>query len=413
MNALPREPDVVIVGAGPAGLSAATILRQKGVKDVVVLEREHVAGGVPRHCDHQGFGLQDLRRPLTGPAYARRLVRNAQQSGVALFTQASVQAIESDGAITLTSPAGRAQIRPRATLLATGVRERPRPARHVPGDRPFGVFTTGQLQQWVSLHHFPVGTRALIVGAEHVSFSAVLTLRHAGVTVCAMITGHPQHQSIRGAALLARRVLGVPLLTSTRVRAIEGHGRVERVILEHGSGTESSVLDVDTVVFTGDWVPDSEIARRAGVSIDPRTLGPIASWSGATTTPGLYVAGNLVQPAETAGVAAVRGRAVGEAIASFVTTSASNDQVATVSLVSGSSVEWVVPQIICQSSPPKAVYFRSAQFSDATTAVVRQGGRELGRSSLRHAIPNRGLKISGDFARALDPSGGPVVLDLE
>ena len=65
-------------------------------------------------------------------------------------------------------------------LLATGCRERPRAARLVPGDRPAGVLTTGELQQRVYLHGERLAGRALVVGAEHVSFSAALTLAHAG-----------------------------------------------------------------------------------------------------------------------------------------------------------------------------------------------------------------------------------------
>jgi len=170
---------VVVVGAGPAGLAAARELGTAGVGPVVVVEREAAAGGVPRHCDHSGFGLQDLRRSLTGPAYARLLTRRATAAGVALRLSTTATDVADDGSVALVGPDGIDVVRPRAVVLATGARERPRSARLVPGDRPAGVFTTGQLQQWVLLAHLPVGRRAVVVGAEHVAYSAVLTLRHA------------------------------------------------------------------------------------------------------------------------------------------------------------------------------------------------------------------------------------------
>ena len=143
---------------------------------------------MPRHCDHNGFGLQDLHRAMTGPAYARRLADRAAGAGVCIRLSTTVAEVASDGSATLVGPDGIDVVRPRPVLLATGARERPRSARLVPGDRPAGVFTTGQLQQWVLLAGLPVGRRAVVVGAEHVAYSAVLTLRHAGVRTVAMVT---------------------------------------------------------------------------------------------------------------------------------------------------------------------------------------------------------------------------------
>src|SRR5262249_59961224 len=93
----------------------------------------------------------------------------------------------------LTSPDGMQTVAARAVLLATGCRERPRPARLVPGDRPAGVMTTGELQQRVYLGGERLPGRALIVGAEHVSFSAVVTLAPAGARVIPPGT-HPPRQ---------------------------------------------------------------------------------------------------------------------------------------------------------------------------------------------------------------------------
>ena len=156
-----------------------------------------------------------------------------------------------------------------AVILATGARERPRSARLVPGDRPPGIFTTGSLQQ-LAMKGLRVGTRAVIVGAEHVSFSAVLTLGHVGCRTVAMVTPQARHQThavLKFAAATTRRV---PVLTGVDVAAIVGRRRVAHVEL-----TDGRRIECDTVVFTGDWIPDHELARRSGLTMDPAIKGPV------------------------------------------------------------------------------------------------------------------------------------------
>src|SRR6185503_1483473 len=180
--------DVLIIGAGPTGLSAALELKKLGVDNVLIVERESEAGGIPRMCGHTGFGLGDLHRVLTGPAYARKYRELAEKSGIKIHTSTTITGWEDKHQVSFTSPDGPGSIAAKSILLATGVRERPRAARLIPGTRPQGVFTTGSLQRFVYEHHLPVGKRAVIVGAEIVSLSVVMTLTHAGVKVLNMIT---------------------------------------------------------------------------------------------------------------------------------------------------------------------------------------------------------------------------------
>ena len=228
------QADVVIVGAGPAGIAAALELKKLGVRDVVIAEREPEAGGIPRMCGHIGFGVTDLHRVMTGPSYARKYRQMAEQAGIKIYTDTTITSLNSanSSVLTYTSPNGVGTIGATSVLLAMGVRERPRSARLVPGSRPQGVFTTGSLQRFVYEHDLPVGKRAVIVGAERVSLSVVLTLMHAGVKVVNMVTELPHHQlylpiflpaKILFADLLAR----APILTNTRASNILGRQRVE------------------------------------------------------------------------------------------------------------------------------------------------------------------------------------------
>ena len=273
--------DALVIGAGPAGLAAATALRAGGAGHVVVLDREDEAGGTPRLCEHTGFGLRDLRRVLRGPAYARRWVEQAAASGVDIRTRSMVTAWKSPRQAEVTGPDGLLEVHARAVVLATGARERPRAARLVPGTRPSGIFTTGQLQQWVHRQRLPLAGRALIVGAEHVSYSAVLTLRDAGVHPVALVTDLPHTQTFRSFDLATRVGLHVPVWTGTAVAGVTGRERVEGVLVRGPDGTERTVA-VDVVVFTGDFIPDNELARMAHLSMDSGTKGPACDVDGAT-----------------------------------------------------------------------------------------------------------------------------------
>jgi thioredoxin reductase len=290
---------VVIVGAGPAGLTAAAELRRLGVDQVTVLEREQAAGGIPRHTDHLGYGIRDLHRLLRGPVYAARLAAAAIAAGAEVRCGTTV--IEASGSHVELADGTRLDAD--AVVVATGVRERPRAARLVPGDRPSGVFTTGALQQLTSFHHQRVGSRAVIVGAEHVSFSAIWSLHHGGCRTVAMVTPLPRHQTMAPLRWLAAGARRVPVRTGRSVVEIVGAPRVCAVRLD--DGTE---IACDTVVFTGEWVPDHELVRRAGATMVPVAKAPATTAGFHTSITGMFAIGNLVHPAETADVCALDGR---------------------------------------------------------------------------------------------------------
>lgn len=268
---------------------------------MVVYERELQPGGAPRHTAHIGFGMLDMHRVTTGPRYAAALTRAAERAGVEIEVGRSVRSIDG-GVVTTTGSSGPTSLAAERIVLATGVRERPRSARLVPGDRPAGVFTTGSLQQFTALHHQRVGTRAVIVGAEDVSCSAVLTLRHAGCSVAAMVTPLPRPDANPLLRLVTAGIRRVPVLTGVGIAEVVGRSRVEAVVL-----TDGRRIECDTVVFTGDWVPEYELARLACLEM-ASTKAPVIDGGFRTSQPGVYAIGNLVHPARNSGVCALDGR---------------------------------------------------------------------------------------------------------
>lgn len=217
----------VIIGAGPAGLTAARVLRDGGVRDVLVLERASAAGGLPRHCGHPGWGLFDFKRIWTGPVYAQRL--QDAVNGVEIMLNATVTRIGDGGRISVATPGGIETIESRTILIATGIRETPRSARLVAGTRPWGVTTTGAFQDMVYVGGMRPFSRPLIVGTELVSFSAILAARHAGIHPVAMIEEGDRIVARRPLDTLTKGLLRVPVLTRTRLLRIRGLDRVESV----------------------------------------------------------------------------------------------------------------------------------------------------------------------------------------
>src|ERR1700690_4431660 len=118
--------EVLVIGAGPAGLSAAVELKKQGIRDVLVVDREPEAGGMPRFCHHTGFGREDLWRIYSGPRYARYYRELAEKADMDIQTSTTIIGWGDELQTEFTSPRGLGQIKAQAILLATGVRERPR-----------------------------------------------------------------------------------------------------------------------------------------------------------------------------------------------------------------------------------------------------------------------------------------------
>ncbi|GAB4578414.1 MAG: hypothetical protein Fur0022_11490 [Anaerolineales bacterium] len=408
-----KNVEVVIVGAGPAGLAAAIELKKQGIRDVLVVDREAEAGGIPRFCEHPGFGRADLRRFLTGPQYAEVYRDRAEKAGVEIQASTTVTGWGNSNGLSFTSPNGLGEIEAQAVLLATGVRERPRAARLIPGTRPQGVFTTGSLQRFVQAG-LPVGKRAVIVGAELVSLSALMTLYHAGVKCVGMVTEHPRHQLyfpyLPMKWVLADVLTRTPIMTNARVTNIFGQKRVDGVEITcapklRKSSETSEVLKVecDTVVFTGAWIPEHELARLGGLVMDEGTRGPLVAGF-CTSRVGVFAAGNLLRGAAPADACALEGQGAARQIARFLKDDRWPQTPRKIRVES--PLIWVCPNAVDPLESGR-FQFQSQEFRKRVCLQVVQGEAVLYQQTLRLLV-NEMMEFPGDWTKKVDVKGEDV-----
>lgn len=304
------ESDVVVVGGGPAGISACLELARLSLLSVTLIEAEAEVGGVPRHCG-PGFGMRDQGRFMSGPAYAARLAGLLRRTGVRRLTETTALSIRADRdrdgyLIETASPQGAGLHSCLRLILAAGCFETSRESRLIPGDRPAGIITTGTLQQLVKARGLKPGRRALILGAESVSLSAGLTLRRAGVNLAGLVGPEVFPDTYPWAFTALTKALRLPVHRPAQVKAIIGRGRVQGVALDLAGQEE--FVSCDAVIVSGRFRPDAGLAENMGLAIDPDSRGPLVDQDLRTSATGVYAAGNQLRGANMHDLCALEGR---------------------------------------------------------------------------------------------------------
>lgn len=407
MNA-PDDPQVLIVGAGPAGLAAARALTGQGIKDILVIDRDDAPGGLPRFCHHPGFGLEYAHWPYTGPGFAKRLLRDLAGTGVRIECQTSLLALRDGPVAEITGPRlGFRQIRPRAVILATGIRESNRGNLLVPGGRAeTGILTTGQLQQLVARRvALPARMKsAIVIGTEHVAFSAIWTARHAGLRVRAMVGAEDRIMSFAPLGILARAA-GISVLTHAQLREIvTENGAPSAVVVQIAQGLQR--LPADVIVFTGNWIP--EVAALAGgpVALDARTGGPEIDRAMRTSAAGIFAAGNMLHGVESSGWCANEGRHAGLMAARYLRGEIAGGQTGH-RLDLSSDIAFMVPQLWDDTLDAPPISLRISRDLPESRLALTVGTDRVWSGNRRNFLRQRRIAMPDAVATA-----GPAKLSI-
>ena len=301
--------DVVVVGAGPAGLAAAVAAKDEGAENVLVLERDDAPGGILQQCIHNGFGLHRFQEELTGPEYAQRYVDLANERNIPIVCGTMVLSIGNgeqgagDREVVAMSPRGGLKTyKAKAVVLAMGCRERPRGALMTPGTRPAGVYTAGTVQRLVNMDGIMPGKRVVILGSGDIGLIMARRLTFSGAKVLACIEIMKKSSGLMRNVVQCLNDYDIPLLLSHTVTDVEGREHVTGVKVSEVDdqlkpipGTERH-FDCDTLVLSCGLIPENELTKKAGIEMDPKTRGPkVDPKTMATSVPGIFAGGNVVR----------------------------------------------------------------------------------------------------------------------
>ena len=292
--------DVVIIGAGPAGLAAAIGAREAGADDILILERDKAAGGILNQCIHSGFGLHTFNQELTGPEYARRYTDRVEDMNIPVQLDTMVLDLTRDKVLTCTSrQKGMEEIQAGAVVLCMGCRERPRGAMGIPGSRPAGIYSAGTAQRLVNMEGFLPGKEVFIMGSGDIGLIMARRMTLEGAVVKGVCNRSAYPSGLQRNIVQCLDDFGIPLMVRHTVTEIHGRERLEGVtVSEVGDdklpipGTEQ-FIKCDTLLLSVGLLPENELSRQAGVELDHVTGGPRVNDRLETSIPGVFAAGDV------------------------------------------------------------------------------------------------------------------------
>lgn len=380
----------VIIGGGPAGLAAAIRLRQKGVDDVVVLEREHRPGGILRQCIHDGFGLTRFGETLSGPEYAQRFVAQAEELGITCLTDTTVLSLEADRTVTASGPAGLKQLRGDAVILTMGCRERTRGALAIPGSRPAGIYTAGVAQEYINLRNLMVGREVVILGSGDIGMIMARRMTLEGAHVKAVYEVQPYPSGLPRNIEQCLNDYGIPLYLSHTVTDIHGRARLEAVTVSQVDerlrpipGTEERV-ECDTLILSVGLIPAGDIANGSGLAVDGRTKGAFVDEHYQTSIPGVFAAGNVLHVHDLVDFVSMEAENLADSAAEYIRDKSLPD--CPVEIKTDRNINHTVPQRISGTRGFKLSMRVNRPMKDCRI-VVRQDGVEIAAKKMKKAIP--------------------------
>lgn len=293
------ERDLIIVGAGPAGMAAAISAHENGVKDILLLERDQHLGGILNQCIHTGFGLEYFKEILTGPEYAGRFIKKIKSiPGIEISMRSFVVHLTKQKTLTFLKPGSMEKVKAKALIMATGCREKTREMVHIAGTRPSGVFSAGLAQKLINIEGLLPGKEIVIVGSGDIGLIMARRLILEGAKVNAVVEIQAQSRGLVRNIVQCIEDFAIPVYFNHKISKIYGKSRVEKVDIVRVDGNFKEIpgtkfeIKCDTILISVGLIPENELIEMAGVIIDKKTNTPVSKELNKTSIPGIFACGN-------------------------------------------------------------------------------------------------------------------------
>ena len=405
-----RNYQAVIIGGGSAGLSAAVTLKKNGIEDIVVLEKDSEPGGILEQCIHNGFGLQTFHEQLSGPAYAERFVKMAQELHVTIRLDCMVTRLSADRHVTYVNPEeGCVTVSADTVILAVGCYERPRGAINIMGTRCAGIYTAGQAQRYLNIDGYMVGKKVFILGSGDIGLIMARRMTLEGAKVYGVAEIMPYSNGLPRNIKQCLEDFHIPLYLSHTVTKVFGRDRLERIELmavdEHKNTIPGSeqYFDVDTLLLSVGLIPENHLANQAGIIMDPAIKGPVVDDNYMTLSDGIFACGNGLHVHDLVDFVTLQASRAAEGAASCL--KEGKNEAPLYKAIPGENVGYVVPGRFHQGTAHNTeFFFRVRKPMDKAVLHVTCNGKEIRRIEKKKLMPSvmERLMLTGKQMAELD-----------
>ena len=388
--------DLVVIGGGAAGLAAALAAWEKGISEILIVDREEALGGILNQCIHNGFGLQYFKEELTGPEYAERFIDLLKETKVKISLDTMViQITKNKEVIMLSKEKGLQLVQAKALILAMGCRERARGTVQIPGSRPAGVLTAGTAQHYINIEGYLPGKSVVILGSGDIGLIMARRLVLEGVEVLACIEIMPYPGGLNRNVVQCLHDYDIPLYLSHTITEIKGKDRVQQVIVSKVdeqsrlpiAGSEFAI-DCDTVLLSVGLIPENELSKQADIKIDPLTTGPLVYDNKETSSSGIFACGNVLQIHDLVDFVTMESQEAGYAAAAYLKSQHST-YIKQLKVTAGTGVSYVVPQLLRLDKEKKTIKlnFRVKQAWESSVVKVLSQGELIASYQREFMLP--------------------------
>lgn len=354
--------DLVIIGGGPAGMSAAVAAYESGIRDIVILERDSALGGILQQCIHNGFGLHKFGEELTGPEYEWRYEQRVRELGIPVKLNTMVLDIGADKTVTATNEDdGVFTLKAKAIILAMGCRERSKGALNIPGTRPAGIYSAGTAQKLVNIKGLMVGKKVVILGSGDIGLIMARRMTLEGAKVEAVCELMPYSGGLARNIEQCLNDFNIPLKLSHTIVKIHGKDRVCGVTVAEVDENRKPIketeeyIECDTILLSVGLIPENELSRSAGIELSRITSGAVVNQDRQTNREGIFACGNVLHVHDLVDFVSDEAEIAGKSAAEYIKNGIGNTE--SIELETDGKIRYTVPQCIT-AKKDVTVYFR-------------------------------------------------------